>query len=158
MLMRKCVHCGKLNPINEKCECAIQREKKRLAEYREHYTEQQKEAFKKYNMFKRDKKKQAFYNSQAWIRTRQTVLAKANGMDEYELSQGHIVPANTVHHIVPLGVDWSRSLDINNLIALNSKTHKHVHGEYDASEERMRAMERRLFDIVQRREKKDPQG
>ena len=158
MLLKVCSHCGKKIPVTEKCECAIKREKERMARYKEQYTEQQREAYKKYNMFKRDKKKQAFYNSPAWLRIRESVLAKANGMDEYEFSQGYIVPANTVHHIVPIGKDWDRRLDITNLIALNRKTHKFVHLEYDANEERMRTMEKKLFEIVNRRERKTPQG
>ena len=39
--------------------------------------------------------------------------------------------ADTVHHITPLREDWTRRLDITNLIPLASSTHNAIHTLYD---------------------------
>ena len=46
------------------------------------------------------------------------------------MTQGKIVPADTVHHITPLRDDWNRRLDVNNLMSLHHETHSTIERDY----------------------------
>ena len=71
-----------------------------------------------------------FYNSAEWSRVRQRVL-DLDKIDVYlYMTQGRVVPADTVHHIVPLKSDWNKRLDINNLMSLHHDTHSTLEREY----------------------------
>ena len=52
------------------------------------------------------------------------------------MTQGRVVPADTVHHIVPLKSDWNKRLDINNLMSLHHDTHSTLEREYAARGEK----------------------
>ena len=52
------------------------------------------------------------------------------------MTQGKVVPADTVHHITPLRDDWSKRLDISNLMSLHHDTHSMVEREYAARGEK----------------------
>ena len=86
---------------------------------------------KYYDKYIRDKRAEKFYNSAAWIRTREYVLNKYKYLDLYDYYiNKKITRANTVHHIVELKDDWSRRLDINNLFPVSVANHNVIDGLY----------------------------
>lgn len=84
-----------------------------------------------YDRNRRDQRAAEFYHSPAWIATRQAVLARDHYLCQRCLKQGRITPADTVHHIVELREDWSRRLDMTNLVSLCAACHNAVHGRKD---------------------------
>ena len=83
-----------------------------------------------YDKHQRDRRSTAFYNSAEWERVRRRVL-DLDKIDVYlYMTQGRVVPADTVHHIVPLKSDWNKRLDINNLMSLHHDTHSTLEREY----------------------------
>ena len=94
------------------------------------------------------KKRQEFYNSSAWRRIKEMVMSASAGLDEVLLRQGRIVPANQVHHIIPLSEDFTRALDKTNLIALSAETHSMIHSLYKEDEEVKRKVQQRLMEYV----------
>ena len=133
MLLKTCAHCGKQIPITDICECRKKAMRRKWNEY---------------NHTKRNKERQAFYQSAAWRKIKEEVMSKSAGIDEVMLRQGKVIPANTVHHIVPLGDDWSRGLDITNLIAVSKQTHSMIHSLYKEDEEIKKKVQKKLFEYV----------
>ena len=133
MLLKTCSHCGKQIPITDVCDCRKKAMRRKWNEY---------------NRTKRNKERQAFYQSLAWRKIKEEVMSKASGIDEVMIRQGKIVPANTVHHIIPLGDDWSKGLDISNLIAVSKQTHSMIHSLYKEDEEIKKKVQMRLFEYV----------
>lgn len=117
MLLHMC-RCGRLIPqeirLCEECEAkAGQR-------------------YKDYNEHRRDSKTAAFYTSREWLRLRPLVLSAYDFIDVYALHVlGEIRRADTVHHITEITEDWTRRLDVANLIPLASGTHNTIHTLYD---------------------------
>ena len=46
------------------------------------------------------------------------------------MTEGIIVAADTVHHIIPLKDDWNKRIDIDNMISLSGDTHSMIEQEY----------------------------
>ncbi|WP_302419271.1 HNH endonuclease [Blautia marasmi] len=46
------------------------------------------------------------------------------------MSEGIVLLADTVHHIVPLKDDWNKRSDISNLMSLNHDTHSMIEQMY----------------------------
>lgn len=83
-----------------------------------------------YDKHQRDRRSTTFYNSAEWERVRRRVL-DLDKIDVYlYMTQGRVVPADTVHHIVPLKSDWNKRLDISNLMSLHHDTHSTLEREY----------------------------
>ena len=117
MLLHIC-KCGKLIPqtmqMCEQCEASAG------------------QRYKDYNAHKRDSKSAAFYTSKPWLNLRGQILVAYDFVDPYAYHILHeIRRADTVHHITPLREDWTRRLDITNLIPLASSTHNAIHTLYD---------------------------
>lgn len=74
-----------------------------------------------------DQERKAFYHSQAWLRTREAVLARDNHLCQRCLRQGYVTPANTVHHIEELEEAPERALDIDNLESVCPACHNLLH-------------------------------
>lgn len=111
MIYKRCGRCGKRIPSGSKCECL-------------------KERHKEYDMYSRDQRSKKFYNSSEWKQVRDMVLT-FDEMDVYMfMTQRKIIMADTVHHITPLKDDWSRRLDIENLMSLNHDTHSMIERKY----------------------------
>ena len=118
MIYKLCTSCGRKVPEGTTCPC----QKLRIAERNRLYDKHQ-----------RDRRSTVFYNSAEWGRVRQRVL-DLDKIDVYlYMTQGRVVPADTVHHIIPLKEDWSKRLDINNLMSLHHDTHSALEREYDAA-------------------------
>lgn len=95
------------------------------------------------------KKHQDFYNSQGWIRLRDAVIADFYGIDILEYYRtGRIAQGEAVHHIIPLEDNWNSRLDILNLIYLTEKNHRRVHAEYNKGDKEKKAMQKILFDLI----------
>lgn len=82
---------------------------------------------RRYNQTRTDDKEQAFYKSKGWKIARKKALAR----DEYicqdckKLEQ--IVPAVTVHHIIPIKEEWNLRLIIENMVSLCESCHQRRH-------------------------------
>jgi hypothetical protein len=62
--------------------------------------------------YRQDKDEQAFYNSEAWLLTREYIKGKYKGLCLYSYYVlGEIVFSDMVHHIVELKEDWDLRLD-----------------------------------------------
>lgn len=73
-----------------------------------------------------------FYNSDNWLRARDTCMSQCLGVDIVEYYRtGQIIPGDKVHHIIPLDKDFSKRFDVDLLICLSERNHRKVHAEYD---------------------------
>ena len=70
------------------------------------------------------KKRIAFYNTKQWKQLRQQVIDRDNGLDQYALRDGLIVPGKLVDHIVPIEVAPELKDDINNLVLTSMASHR----------------------------------
>lgn len=70
----------------------------------------------------RDRKLTEFYQSNQWKKVRRQALLRDNGMC---VECGHI--AEVVHHVVELREDYSKGLDINNLVSMCNSCHSKLH-------------------------------
>lgn len=73
-----------------------------------------------------------FYKSKQWQRVRDYVMKRDQWLCQDCLKKGKYVPAEEVHHIIPLQpeniTDPSITLNENNLVALCRECHKARHG------------------------------
>ena len=72
----------------------------------------------------------AFYQSAAWRKLRRYKL-KVNPICQCEKCQAGVLkltPANTAHHIVPVGVNWALRLKMSNLLSMSRECHERHHG------------------------------
>ncbi|MDR6883125.1 HNH endonuclease signature motif containing protein [Bacillus sp. 3255] len=81
-----------------------------------------------YDKFKRDKDSKAFYNSTDWQKVRKQALTRDNYLCRRCFSKKKLVPADMVHHIIPLRDDREKGLDLDNLESLCNSCHNTVHG------------------------------
>ena len=115
MIYKLCTCCGRKIPEGNICPC----QKKRKAA-----------GDRQYDRNQRDLKAKEFYRSSRWLAVRQRVL-NMDRVDVYMyMTQGKVIPADTVHHITPLRDDWSRGLDVSNLMSLHHNTHSMIEREY----------------------------
>lgn len=70
------------------------------------------------------KKRIAFYNTKQWKELRQQVIDRDNGLDQYALRDGLIVPGTLVDHIVPVEFAPELKDDINNLLLTSMASHR----------------------------------
>ena len=115
MIYKICSSCGR--KIQEGTECPCRKLRKAAGD-------------RQYDRYQRDAKAAAFYRSAAWLQTRARILNR-DQIDVYMyMTQGLVVPADTVHHIVPLRDDWTKRLDPLNLMSLNHETHSMIERSY----------------------------
>lgn len=120
--MRICNRCGKRISLGQQCDCVPARERDKEAN---------RDAQRRYDRYHRDKAAAEFYASEHWHRTRQTVWARAYGLDEYIYkTTGRAVQADTVHHIEELAERPDLAYSLDNLICVSRQTHKMVHIQY----------------------------
>ena len=102
-----------------------------------------------YNRTRRDKKAAAFYVSADWRRTRAAALRLYDGMDMYAYYMQHrIVTADMVHHIVEIGEDWEKRLDMANLFPLSNSNHGIISALYDRDGATKKAVQEQLRGII----------
>ena len=100
----------------------------RLSEYQycEDHSHLGIQRHKIYDQNYRDRRTARFYKSKEWLISRKKVLNRDHGLCQHCLKHQKITPADTVHHKVPLKVDWSRRLDLDNLESLCASYHNKV--------------------------------
>jgi len=77
---------------------------------------------KLYDEKQRDMKVSKFYNSTAWKKLRKIKLSK-NPLCEYCLEKDRTRIATEVDHVIPIKIDWSRRLDLNNFKSTCHRCH-----------------------------------
>ena len=94
---------------------------------------------RKYKQQRNDQKEQHFYKS---------AIVFYFGMDIYEYyTTGRIAEGYTAHHIVELKEDWSKALDVNNIIYLTESNHQLIHEKYKKSKKQV---QRLLYEMILR--------
>lgn len=115
-IYKRCSRCGKRLLSGTECVCKKQ---------------WQQERYKTYDKYARDKKSKQFYSSREWEKMREHVLELDGWLDVYiYMKEGKIIPADTVHHILPLREAPEHGLDPNNLISLSESTHSLIEKMY----------------------------
>lgn len=98
-----------------------------------------------YDKTQRDKKAKAYYNSAEWKAARARTLARDTGIDIYlYVTEGRVVPATMVHHIIELREDYTKRSSPSNLISVSEATHEGVIKQAYASAEAKKDMQRTL--------------
>jgi len=112
-------------------------------------TAENRQRHKEYDAHCRNQKAKEFYNSAEWKAARVRAMARDTGIDIYlYITEGRIVPADTVHHIVELMEDYSKRLEIDNLISISEATHSMISKAYKDST-RKAAMQQTLRECIQ---------
>ena len=126
-IYRRCGRCGARILSGTTCPCM---------------KDANRERYRIYDKTQRDSKSKQFYNSTAWLRERRHVIEDLDdGMDVYAyVVHGRIVPADTVHHIVPLRDDWELRLSDHNLMSVSSASHAEIEALYKQSKQAAVAM------------------
>lgn len=128
-IYKRCSRCGARLPAGSRCECVKQRHKE-------------------YDRYGRDRKSRAFYNSSAWEHARSEALAADEGLDVYlYMTEGIVMLADTVHHIIPLQDEWEKRNDISNLMSLSGETHSMIEQMYKKDKY---GMEKKLHEMLLR--------
>ena len=132
-LLRLCTYCKAKVPFGTKCTCEIQHTKD------------------KYNQYKhdrKDKQEQNFYSGRDWIRLRDMIRCKHNGMCVIcYMKDKQITQQNVVHHIVELKENFDLRLDEENLICLCNNHHNQIHKLYDRDDETKAKTQQWLQDV-----------
>lgn len=135
MLLKLC-KCGKLIPQREK--------------YCKECNKTVNERHKEYNKYRRNKKHNAFYFSTPWIKVRAKVLQDFNYIDIYQYYVNNkVVKAEMVHHIVELEEDWSKRLEVSNLIPLSNATHNMITNLYK-DERKRKELQKLFYELIDR--------
>lgn len=102
-----------------------------------------------YNLYRRDKKKAAFYVSRNWREVRDAALQMYDYIDLYAYYVQHkIMMADMVHHIIEIDEDWSRRLDIANLFPLSNTNHGIISALYAKDSATKKATQQLLFQLA----------
>lgn len=111
-IYKRCGRCGRRLPAGSSCPC-------------------RKERHKEYDRYSRDKKSKQYYDSSEWNMSRAEALEADQNCDVYIfMTQGRILYADTVHHIIPLKEDWSKRNSLENLMSLHHSTHSAIEKMY----------------------------
>ena len=89
-----------------------------------------------------------FYNTKEWRAIRLMALAKQLHLCQVCLAKKIFAKADMVHHIIPLRDDYTKGLELDNLICLCNSCHKKVHAQYDRSESDKQEMINILMSIL----------
>lgn len=71
--------------------------------------------------------KKTFYHSARWEHTKRIVMRRDGYKDKVAARYGKMIPAELVHHIIPLDEAPDLALDLHNLIAVSQATHNRLH-------------------------------
>ncbi len=138
MIYKRCSRCGKRIPEGQQCSCIKAVNKLR---------------HKEYDKYSRDQKSKAFYQSKEWIDARARAIELDDGIDVYAyMTSGQIMAADTVHHIIPLKDDWSKRVDINNLMSLSHSSHSTIERLYKQNKQETQESLQRLLEAFRAKE------
>ena len=134
-IYKRCSRCGKRIPSGSTCLCVKQRHRE-------------------YDRYSRDQRSRHFYNSKEWESGRTAALEVDDGIDVYMfMTEGIVIAADMVHHIVPLKDDWDKRIDIDNMMSLSSDTHSMIEQMYKKNKaEMIRKLQEMLKEYRGRRE------
>lgn len=79
------------------------------------------------NRYRNDREYVRFYDSKPWRDVRYQRLLRDEFLCQHCLEEGRYKEADLVHHIVETKTDWSKRLDIDNLVSLCEASHNWVH-------------------------------
>ncbi|MHD0382822.1 HNH endonuclease [Staphylococcus simulans] len=68
-----------------------------------------------------------FYHSKAWTKIREMALDRDNYLCQKCLEEGKITDAKIVHHIVYVDDDFTKALQLDNLMSVCSSCHNKIH-------------------------------
>lgn len=160
-MMKFCPRCNTIISIRQRyCDACEDVFKQEQAErYRIYLRVRQsnggdKKAYDKYRQKRVDTKEQSFYQSKLWKDKRLAVIHAYKGVDLYALyTTGRIVPATTVHHIIPLKDDFEQRLVDDNLFPTSEKSHQEIHRRYDelkGDQQKLQAFYQELFQMKEK--------
>lgn len=125
MIYIRCPHCGKRFPRGEKCPCGFTRDYTPATGTRR------------------------LYHSERWNKLRAMVMSMYDGVDQYELMKtGRMVPASTVHHIVPAEEDPGLFWSVSNLVPVSRSSHDEIHTTYRAGADLKSQLQDKLRECV----------
>jgi len=104
------------------------RDERFCLKHKDQAQKQRRERDQFYDTYIRDQKAKAFYKSRAWQAARRRALIRDHYLCQDCLEQNRITQADTVHHRVEISKDWSKRLDLNNLVSLCAACHNARHG------------------------------
>ena len=117
-------------------------------------TAENRQRHKEYDAHCRNQKAKVFYNSAEWKAARDRVMARDAGIDIYlYITEGRIVLADTVHHIVELMEDYSKRCDMDNLISISEATHSMISKAYKDAAKKA-AMQQTLRECIREYKKR----
>lgn len=103
-----------------------------------------------YDRTQRDRKAKAFYMSAEWQMARAAALARDAGIDVYlYVTEGRVVPAKIVHHIVELREDYTQRSSLSNLISVSKETHEGVIRKAYSNPRKKKEMQQELRKAVE---------
>ena len=137
-LYRLCSVCHKKVPYGSRCNCEIKEQKNKYRTYQKNRT---------------DKREQKFYQSDEWLKFKQSISTHQLGLDLYEWSLGNLVDAEAYHHIIEIKEDWSLRLDADNVLGLTKANHNMFHRYMNESEEKKIKIQKYLKSILEKFEK-----
>lgn len=95
---------------------------------RDTYCEQHKqEPHRYYDQYVRDPQYDRFYKSAQWKKKREQVLRRDGYLCQQCLNQERYQQADMVHHIVEVKDNWSKRLELSNLVSLCHSCHNKIH-------------------------------
>ena len=134
----RCQRCGKSIAVGKKCDC-IGAHKTDLR-YKSKVKEDIKEGYVGSD---------PLYHSTLWKRLCSEAKELYTNMDIYSwYKYGRIEAGLIVHHIIPIKDDYSKRLDLTNLIYLTDANHKAIHALYEESEEKKAEVQQELFNMI----------
>ena len=101
--------------------------------------------------YSQDKKSRKEYHGGRWAKLRQIVMSRHNYLDAYALEQGEVIPADTVHHIIPVKDDDTLFFEPSNLIPVSRASHDVIHQRYDAGDREKKECISMLQSIVEKK-------
>lgn len=137
-LKKICPKCHKIIDAGQTyCpECTLKREQERASNNRH------------YDKYIRNQQSKEFYHSKEWEALRDGVMRHFKGLDIYAYYVlNEIVYAEMVHHIVEVTEDWSRRLDISNLLPLSNRNHNTIGAMYLTDKHKTQAL---LLELIKR--------
>lgn len=112
--------------------------------------EQRMDMNRKYNKARTDNKEQAFYKTTGWKQARKVALARDNYLCQDCLKMGYVVPAQTVHHIIPIKVMWQLRLIIDNMICLCESCHQERHRKLNEIQSKKMLQKCNIYNNIKR--------
>lgn len=139
-MLKKFCRCGKIIPqdISMCSECEAK------------FNNRKKQGYKDYKNKRTDIKEQKFYSksNHEWNLTRAAVINRDEGLCILCDSNNKEGYAEEVHHIIELKEDWSRRLDMTNLVSLCKRCHYYTHKKYNKDNKSKIEMQNKLKQLI----------